>query len=364
LDNGWGERTHIPALLGLHEYDVVAVAATSISRANATASAVGIPLAFDSVEELVNHPDVDLVIAADKSPSHVAVVRAAIAAGKNIFSEWPLAMSTSEAIDLRDAAISSGIVHVVGLQGIYASGTRLVRDLIASGRIGEVQAVHAVIREDQTCGRVPGTEGWWPAERTEAHHMTMNGGHLLSVLSEITMDELQWVSSIDANQDRYRTNPEPVLERMPCKAVIAGLFRRGATLSASLTSAPSGQASFRVEVTGSEGTIQIKPASSGSAEGSIIVGEWLVRLTNAKGQQEEPVAAARQCGTYRNAPLASRNVLALYRALATTIFWGGATFPSFETAVYFHQLMDVVECSSQTGARLLTPVAPVRDAEI
>ena len=77
--------------------------------------------------------DVDLVAVTVKVPSHAAVVRAALAAGKHVLSEWPLGVDLAEASALADLARSAGTVHAVGLQGLHSTGARFVADLIADG---------------------------------------------------------------------------------------------------------------------------------------------------------------------------------------------------------------------------------------
>jgi predicted dehydrogenase len=74
---GWGTAAHLPALQALEEFEV-------------TAEVFGIPLAFADDEELVSHPEVDAVAVTVKVPEHDRLIRAALAAGKHVFSEWPL----------------------------------------------------------------------------------------------------------------------------------------------------------------------------------------------------------------------------------------------------------------------------------
>jgi predicted dehydrogenase len=109
------------------------VATTRTQSARETADRFGVALAFDSADSLVAHQDVDLVAVTVKVPSHAAVVRAALAAGKHVLSEWPLGVDLAEASALADLARSAGTVHAVGLQGLHSTGARFVADLIADG---------------------------------------------------------------------------------------------------------------------------------------------------------------------------------------------------------------------------------------
>jgi peptide deformylase len=77
-------------LRALDEFQVVAVATTRHDTARATAEAYGVPHAFADAAELVSHPEVDVVAITVKVTEHDRLIRAALAAGKHVFSEWPL----------------------------------------------------------------------------------------------------------------------------------------------------------------------------------------------------------------------------------------------------------------------------------
>lgn len=133
---GWGLWAHIPAIKALDEFELRAVATTRLESARATAEAFGVPLAFADATELVQHPDIDVVSITVKVPYHDTLIRAALAAGKHVYSEWPLGISLEQAKALAKLADEAGVCHVVGLQGTFAPGARFVRALIDRGVIG------------------------------------------------------------------------------------------------------------------------------------------------------------------------------------------------------------------------------------
>ncbi|MFF4414554.1 Gfo/Idh/MocA family oxidoreductase [Streptosporangium sp. NPDC001559] len=65
---------------------------------------------------LAEHPEVDLVVITVRVPAHAELVEAALAAGKHVYCEWPLARTTDEADTLTKSAHSTGVHHAVGLQ--------------------------------------------------------------------------------------------------------------------------------------------------------------------------------------------------------------------------------------------------------
>src|SRR5882757_6509486 len=88
---GWAVRAHIPALRALADtFEIVGVANTSRTSAEAAAAATGLPRAFADVAELIAAPEVDIVTITVRAPYHLEIAKAAIGAGKHVYCEWPL----------------------------------------------------------------------------------------------------------------------------------------------------------------------------------------------------------------------------------------------------------------------------------
>ena len=97
-NRGFSSIAHMPALLALPDFEVIAVCTTRQETADAAAKHYGVPLAFADAAKLAQHPDVDLVTVCVKVPDHFTPVMAAIDAGKHVYSEWPLGRNTAEAV--------------------------------------------------------------------------------------------------------------------------------------------------------------------------------------------------------------------------------------------------------------------------
>jgi predicted dehydrogenase len=61
---------------------------------------------------------------------HAAFVRDAIAAGKDVYCEWPLTTNREDTEDLLARAEAAGVRHIVGLQRRLGPSARYVRDLL------------------------------------------------------------------------------------------------------------------------------------------------------------------------------------------------------------------------------------------
>jgi len=128
---------HIDAVRRLGYVDVVAVAGSTQASADKKAEALGARKAYGSYDALLNDPDVQVVHNATPNYLHYPVNAAAIAKGKHVVSDKPLAMTAAEAKKLLDQATKAGIVHAVTFN---YRGNPLVqqgRHAIARGDIGK-----------------------------------------------------------------------------------------------------------------------------------------------------------------------------------------------------------------------------------
>jgi predicted dehydrogenase len=128
---------HVDAVRRLGFVDVLAVAGSSEASAQAKAKAMGIPKAYGSYDALLNDPDIQVVHNATPNYLHYPVNAAAIAKGKHVVSDKPLAMTAAEAKKLLDQAKQAGIVHAVTFNYRGNPLVQQARHAIARGDIGK-----------------------------------------------------------------------------------------------------------------------------------------------------------------------------------------------------------------------------------
>jgi predicted dehydrogenase len=98
----WGRYGHIPVLRLLPNYEIVAVSSRRKEFGKQLANEFGIPHVFTEAGDLIGHPNVHLVVVLPPAPQHAALVRATIAAGKDVYCEWPLTTTVADTEDLLD----------------------------------------------------------------------------------------------------------------------------------------------------------------------------------------------------------------------------------------------------------------------
>ena len=92
----------------------------------------------ESFADVLGNPDVEAVALATPVATHFPLARAALRAGKHVFVEKPLAASSEEARELMQLADERGLVLMPGHTFVYSPPVETVRQLIASGELGEI----------------------------------------------------------------------------------------------------------------------------------------------------------------------------------------------------------------------------------
>jgi predicted dehydrogenase len=127
---------------------LVGVAASSASSAREAAQALGADRGFADAESLVTAPDVDVVHICTPNHLHAPLAHAALAAGKHVVCEKPLALDREQAAELVRAADAAGMVAVVPFAYRFYPLVREARARVASGAIGPLRLIHGCYLQD------------------------------------------------------------------------------------------------------------------------------------------------------------------------------------------------------------------------
>jgi len=124
------------------EATILAVAARSPERARSFAAKHGIPRVHDGYEALLADPEIDAVYIPLPNGLHGAWTIKALAAGKHVLCEKPIAANADEAQAMADAAVRSGRVLMEAFHYRYHPLARRMAEIVASGELGDVTHVH------------------------------------------------------------------------------------------------------------------------------------------------------------------------------------------------------------------------------
>jgi predicted dehydrogenase len=148
---GFMGRVHAQALHAVG-VPIARVAASSPSRAQAAATALGAAGWSTTAHELVEDPAVDVVHVCTPNALHADLTRAALAAGKGVICEKPLATTVEDARDLLERAAARRALAVVPFAYRFYPSVREARERVRSGALGRVVLVHGGYLQDWLAG--------------------------------------------------------------------------------------------------------------------------------------------------------------------------------------------------------------------
>lgn len=245
------------------------VVSTSAERGAAYAAQHGIPQADTDLAVALADPETDAVYISTTNEKHLEQALQAIAAGKHVLCEKPLAMSAEDAVRMVQAAAAKGVTFATNHHLRCSGSHRAVRDLITAGRIGRVLS----LRVFHAVHLPPHLQGW------RIDNPAAGGG----VIPDITVH--------DADVTRFLLGEDPV--DVVAQMTASGMGQGVEDSAMSVWSMPSGAMVFThesfthpfagsgLEVHGTEGSIFARGVMTQRP-----VGE--VELVTAAGREAVP----------------------------------------------------------------------------
>jgi predicted dehydrogenase len=348
----WSAQSHFPALRASPDVELTAVCTTRPESAEEARRTLGATLAFHDYRAMVASPAIDAVAVVVKVPEHYGPTRAAIEAGKHVYTEWPLGRTTAEAEELATLARAKGVQTAVGLQSRVSPTLLYMQEQIASGYVGEVLSCHVSCIRDGSLER-PSSRTWQRDARLGAHTLTIANGHVIDALRFVVGDFAR-VACVVTTQARqwYETDTQQMVEvTSPDNVLVSGQLASGAVASSHVAAAPWAGSGFRMEVYGREGTLVVTGnVSSQRGETLRLQG---ARGTHALSDLEVPERFVYVPDDFPHGD--PFNIGQMYALFAEAIRTGQSRVPTFDTAVDLHRFLDTVKQASEMGREL--PVA-------
>ena len=138
LGTGWGTRISVPALRA-EGWHVAALWSRNAERAEKQAAELDISFATHDASALINRPDIDAVTIVTPTPTHRDLCLQALAAGKHVLAEKPMAMNASEAEEMAAAAESAGVTAMINFEFRFTPQRLHVQRLLADGYLGSLR---------------------------------------------------------------------------------------------------------------------------------------------------------------------------------------------------------------------------------
>ena len=139
----WATQFHIPSLKTYEKADLVGIADVKPEKAAAAADYYDIRNTYDDHRELLA-AGVDGVVVAVQHAYHYEVARDALDAGVHVLVEKPMTLTAADAWDLVERAKSNGLHLMVGYTSQFTRHADAAREIVQSGKIGDVQLVSGI----------------------------------------------------------------------------------------------------------------------------------------------------------------------------------------------------------------------------
>jgi predicted dehydrogenase len=131
-----------------YEVELHTLADITDAAAAKAAAALGFAHATSDWRAMVGDPVIDIVNITSPNALHKEMALAAIAAGKHVYCEKPLAPLAVDAREMAEAAEAAGVKTQVGFNYLCNPMLGLAREMIAAGELGEIRAYRGVHAED------------------------------------------------------------------------------------------------------------------------------------------------------------------------------------------------------------------------
>jgi predicted dehydrogenase len=221
---------------------------------------------------LVARDDIDLVDICTPGDSHAEIAIAALAAGKHVLCEKPLANTVDEAramVAAAESARHSGVRAMCGYNYRRVPAVALMRDLVAAGRVGEIRHIRAVYLQDWIVD--PQFPLVWRLQREKAGSGALGdiGAHIVDLTQYVTGQQITGVSGLtetfvksrplpngSAGLSATRTGHDTGSVTVDDAALFVARLSGGAVATYEATRFATGRKNgLRVEINGSAGSL-------------------------------------------------------------------------------------------------------------
>ncbi|WCN80269.1 Gfo/Idh/MocA family oxidoreductase [Micromonospora sp. LH3U1] len=160
--------------------------------------------------DLINRDDIDVVDVCTPGDSHAEIALAALAAGKHVLCEKPLANSVAEARAMAaaaDLARASGVRSMCGFNYRRVPAVAMMRQLVADGRLGVIRHVRAVYLQDWIVD--PQFPLVWRLQKDRAGSGALGdiGAHIIDLTQFVTGQRISGVSAVTETFVKERPLP-------------------------------------------------------------------------------------------------------------------------------------------------------------
>ncbi|HEY1819510.1 MAG TPA: Gfo/Idh/MocA family oxidoreductase [Trebonia sp.] len=240
---------------------LAAICGRDQAAARAAADRLGWAAAETDWRALIARDDVQLIDICAPGDLHAPIAVAALAAGKHVLCEKPLANTLREAEAMKaaaDAAYDRGARAMVGFNYRRVPALALAASLVRDGRIGLLRHVRAVYLQDWLADADAPMTWRMEAERAGSGALGDLGAHIVDLARYLTGDEITGVSAVSATfvGQRPQAGGGHGTVTVDDAVVFTARLASGALASFEATRYATGRKNgLRIELNGSKGSL-------------------------------------------------------------------------------------------------------------
>ena len=325
------------AILAVHETG-------NVKKGTAT---VGVQRQYSSTAGRIENSQVAVYLTYAAPRGHaLPFIKAAIAAGKDVYSEWPLSTTTAASEELLRLAEAKGVRHVIGLQRRLGPSVRYARDLVRQGYVGRLRGARISVGTDAFPPVMSERFSWTFDVSSFTNVLSIYAGHHLDTLFEIVRRPTQ-LSAITESQFAAITveeTGEQVPNHNPNEVMVIGTLDGGGLFSAQLEGGQAHPTGLQIDITGTDGVLRLtnehafQNPDDNTVQGVTGDETSLTTLTVPDKYRQIPESSLDE---------SAADVAHLYATYAQDRANGTWEAPSFKDAVRQHELIDQVEGASR-----------------
>ena len=186
---GIADRRTLPGMMLSEKAELVAVMDANGDAAEACKEKYGAKYAFTKYEDVLSVPEIEAVYIASPVFFHKEQAIAAAKAKKHILLEKPVALTVSDAEEIKKACEENGVKISIGFLMRFHGYHQKIKEIIAEGKIGEIVSM----RGQFTCW-YPDIEGAWRQKKA-----TSGGGALVDMGIHV-IDLIHYITGLKATQ--------------------------------------------------------------------------------------------------------------------------------------------------------------------
>jgi predicted dehydrogenase len=249
VGTNFGCLTHVRALRAAG-FAVRALVGRDPARTRERARRFDIPHGCTSLAEALALDGVDAVTIATPPHTHAALALAAIAAGKHVLCEKPLARDAADGRRVLAAAEAAGVVHVLGTEFRFDSAQALLARMVAEGAIGAPRLATWLLHVGVLADPAAEVPDWWADADQGGGWLGAHGSQVIDQI-RATLGEFAGVSAgLPHVADRAMTAEDGFTVHFRLRSGVDGVMQS--------TSGDWGPPLFLTRITGSAGTLWLK----------------------------------------------------------------------------------------------------------